>query len=163
MATTTTFALPNATGLSKTLEMLFGGTVPVATAKPLDTKPGSGNLVATFVSNDGKVVAAAACDVPFAANAGCALSIMPAAVAKDTIKTKKLEQTMLDNLYEVMNILSTLLMNEHTPHLKLATLYPDLSTLPADAKAMMGAAKGRVDFNVSVPRYGNGLLSLIAV
>ena len=158
---TTTFVLPNATAMVKTFEMLFGSNVPVTPAKPLDTKPGSGNLVATFVTDDGKPVAVAVCDVPFAANAGCALSMLPAAVAKDAIKTKKLEQAMLDNLYEVMNILSTLLMNEHTPHLKLATLYPDFGKLPADAKAMLGAVKGRVDFNVGVPRYGAGILSLL--
>lgn len=160
---TTTFALPNATGMAKTLEMLFGGNVPVTSAKPLDTKVGSGNLMATYVGDDGKVVAAAVCDVPFAANAGCALSMLPPGAAKDTIKAKKLEQTMLDNLYEVMNILSTLLMNEHTPHLKLADLHSDLGKLPPEAKALLGAVKGRADFSVNVPRYGNGNLSVLTL
>ncbi len=158
---TTTFALPNAKAMTQTLEMLFGGTVPVAAGKPLDTKPGTGNLIATFIDDHEKPVAVAVCDLPFAANAGCALSMMPAAVAKDAIKAKKLEQTMLDNLYEVMNILSTLLMTEHTPHLKLATMYPDPGKLPADAKALLGAVKGRADFSVNVPKYGPGALSLL--
>ncbi|MER2581337.1 MAG: hypothetical protein ABTR20_01275, partial [Candidatus Competibacter sp.] len=79
------------------------------------------------------------------------------------IKTKKLEQTMLDNLYEVMNIFSTLLMNEHTPHLKLATLYPDPGKLPADAKALLSAVKGRIDFNINVPKYGAGAVSLLTI
>jgi len=87
--------------------------------------------------------------------------MLPAGAAKDAIKTKKLEQAMLDNLYEVMNILSTLLMNEHTPHLKLATLYPDIGKLPADAKALLSAIKGRADFSVNVPRYGVGNLALL--
>ena len=158
---TTTFILPNAKAMAQTFEMLFGGNVPVTPAKALDLKPGSGNLIATFVSDDDKPVAVAVCDVPFAANAGCALSMLPAGAAKDAIKTKKLEQAMLDNLYEVMNILSTLLMNEHTPHLKLATLYPDIGKLPADAKALLGAIKGRVDFSINVPRYGVGGVALL--
>lgn len=160
---TTTYTLPNAAATAKTLEMLFGGNVPVTPAKPIDTKPAAGNLIATYIADDGKVVAAAVCDIPFAANAGCALSMLPAAAAKDAIKTRKLEQTMLDNLYEVMNILSTLLMNEHTPHLKLGILYPDPGKLPDEAKALLGAAKGRADFSVNVPRYGSGNLSLLVV
>ena len=83
--------------------------------------------------------------------------------AKDAIKTKKLEQTMLDNLYEVMNILSTLLMDERTPHLKLATLYPDLGKLPADAKVALSTMKGHADFIINVPRYGVGGLSLLVI
>ena len=160
---TTTYALPNAAALAKTLEMLFGGNVPVTAGKPLDVKAGSGNLVATYVDDDDQPVAVAVCDVPFAANAGSALSMLPVAVAKDAIKTRKPEQAMLDNLYEVMNILSTMLMNEHTPHLKLAILYPDPGKLPAEARALLGATKGRADFNVSVPRYGNGGLSLLTL
>ena len=158
------YVLPNAAELTKTVEMLFGDGAKVAPGKPLDVKPGSGNLIAIYVDDADKPVAAVLCDIPFAANAGCALSMLPAGAAKDAIKTKKLEQTMLDNLYEVMNIVSTMLMDEHTPHLKLGTLYPDLGKLPADAKAMLGAAaKNHADFMITVPRYGAGGLSLLAL
>lgn len=158
------YVLPNAAELTKTVEMLFGDGAKVAPGKPLDVKPGSGNLIAIYVDDADKPVAAVLCDIPFAANAGCALSMLPAGAAKDAIKTKKLEQTMLDNLYEVMNIVSTMLMDEHTPHLKLGPLYPDLGKLPADAKAMLGAAaKNHADFMITVPRYGAGGLSLLAL
>jgi hypothetical protein len=157
------YALPNATAMKETVAMLFGEDVKVTPGKPLDTKAGSGNLIAIYVDDSDKPVAAVLCDIPFAANGGCALSMLPAGAAKDAIKTKKLEQTMLDNLYEVMNIVSTLLMNEHTPHLKLTTLYPDLGKLPADAKTALSAMKGHADFIINVPRYGVGGLSLMVV
>lgn len=159
----TTFILPKATDVSKTLVMLFGGNVPATPGKPLDSKPGSGNLITSYVDDHGKIVAAFVCDIPLAANAGCALSMMPASAAKDAIKTKKLEQAMLDNLYEVANILSTLLMNDKTPHLKIDTLYPDAGKLPAEVREMLDAAKGHVDFMINVPRYGNGRMSLLAL
>ena len=44
---------------------------------------------------------------------------------------------------------------------ELATLYPDPGKLPADAKALLGAVKGRADFSVNVPKYGPGALSLL--
>ncbi|MFZ4791866.1 MAG: hypothetical protein ACOYMW_13420 [Candidatus Competibacteraceae bacterium] len=157
------YALPNATAMIKTVAMLFGNEVKVTPGKPLDTKVGSSNLIAIYVDDDDKPVAAVLCDIPFAANAGCALSMLPAGAAKDAIKTKKLEQTMLDNLYEVMNILSALLIDEHTPHLKLTVLYPDLGKLPADARAALSTMKGHADFIVNVPRYGVGGLSLLVV
>ncbi len=159
----TTFILPKAADVSKTLVMLFGGNVPATPGKPVDTKPGSGNLIISYIDDEGKAVAAFVCDVPLAANAGCALSMMPANAAKEAIKTKKLEPAMLDNLYEVANILSTLLMNDKTPHLRIATLYPDAGKVPAEVREMLSKAKGHADFTVNIPRYGNGCLSLLVV
>ncbi|CDH47141.1 MAG: hypothetical protein IPL59_26270 [Candidatus Competibacteraceae bacterium] len=160
----TRYALPNAAAMTQMFDMLFGGKVPVMPGKRLDTKAGSGNLVAIFVADDGNPVAAAICDLAFAANGGAALSMLPVSAAKDAIKAKKLEQTMFDNLYEIMNVVSTLLMNEHTPHLKLTTLYPDPGKLPADAKALLSAATaGHADFNVNVLRYGSGGMSLLTL
>lgn len=158
------YLLPNAAAMTKTVAMLFGDDAKVSPGKPLDAKPGSGNLIAIYVDDADKPVAAALCDIPFAAYAGCALSMLSAGAAKDAIKTKKLEQTMLDNLYEIMNIVSTDLMDEHTPHLKLGILYPDLSKLPADAKALLvAAAKSHADFIINVPRYGTGGMSLLVI
>jgi hypothetical protein len=160
---TTTFILPKAADVSKTLVMLFGGNVPATPGKPLDVKPNAGNLLVSYIDDDGKVVAAFVCDVPLAANAGCALSMMPANAAKEAIKTKKLEPAMLDNLYEVANILSTLLMNDKTPHLRIATLYPELGKIPPEVREMLGAAKGHADFTVNIPRYGNGCMSILVI
>lgn len=159
----TTFVLPKAADVSKTLAMLFGGNVPATPGKLLDTKPASSNVLVSYINDNGKVVAAFVCDVPLAANAGCALSMMPANAAKEAIKTKKLESAMLDNLYEVANILSTLLMNDKTPHLRVATLYPDISKIPPEVREMLSAAKGHADFTVNIPRYGNGCMSLLVV
>lgn len=156
-----TYALPNANALTETFEMLFGSKGTVAPGKRLDPKAGSGCPVATYVDDTGKTVAIVCCDVEFAAHAGSALSMLPAAAAKDAIKTRKLEAAMLENLYEVMNILSTLLMNERTPHLKLDALHPDPGKIPADAKGLLSKPAGRADFTVSVPRYGSGNLTLL--
>ncbi len=159
----TLFILPKAAEVSKTLVMLFGGNVPATPGKPVDTKPSAGNIIASYIDDEGKVVAAFACDLPFAANAGSALSMMPASAAKDAIKTKKLESAMIDNLYEVANILSTLLMNDKTPHLRIASLYPEVGKVPPEVREMLSAAKGHVDFTVNIPRYGNGCMSLLVI
>lgn len=131
------YVLPNATAMTKNVAMLFGDDTKVAPGKPL-MSPGSGNLIAIYIDDADKPVAAVLCDIPFAAYAGCAYRCCsPEPPRMRSRPAKKLEQTMLDNLYEVMNIVSTMLMDERTPHLKLGTLYPDLSKPPADAKALL--------------------------
>lgn len=158
-----TFILPKPLQLSKTLVMLFGGKVPATPGKPLDLKPNSGNLLVSYIDDDDKVVAACACDIPLAAYAGSALSMLPANAANDAIKRKKLEQTMLDNLYEVANILSTLIMDDTTPHLRIGELYSDLSKLPDEVQEMLRKVQGQAHFTLNIPRYGNGCLSLLII
>ncbi len=160
----TKYILPNAAAMTQMFNMLFGGKVPVIPGKRLDTKAGCGNFVAIYVNPAGEPVAAAICDFAFAANGGAALSMLPVNAAKDALKTKKLEETMLENLYEIMNVVSTQLMNDRTPHLKLTTLHSDPSELPDDAKALLSSKTvGHADFSVNVLRYGSGGMSLLTI
>lgn len=159
----TAFILPKPAELSKTLIMLFGGHVPATPGKPVEIKAGSNSTLVTYIDDDDLLVAACICDLELAANAGCALSMMPASVAKDAIKAKKLEPAMLDNLYEVANILSTLLMSDKTPHLRIGKLYPDVAKLPPEVQELLKKTKGKAHFTLNIPRYGNGCLSLLVV
>jgi hypothetical protein len=68
---------------------------------------------------------------------------------------------MLDDLYEVMNILSTLLMNEHTPTSNWKPCIPILARCPPPPRGLLSKPAGRADFTVNVPRYGNGNLALL--
>ena len=69
---------------------------------------------------------------------------------------------MVGNLTEIMNICSRLLMTDTSPHLRLARLYPAKS-LEAPVNAVLSGAKGRVDFEVNVPKYGPGTLGVVSV
>ncbi len=157
------FIVPKPAQISKTLVMLFGGKVPATPGKPVDYKPNSGNILVTYIDDDDKLVAACVCDIPLAANAGCALSMLPANAAKDAIKHKKLEPAMLENLYEVANILSTLIMDDTTPHLRIGELYADLSKLPPEVQELLRKVQGKAHFTLNIPRYGNGCLSLLVL
>jgi hypothetical protein len=61
---------------------------------------------------------------------------------------------------EVMNICSRLLMDNNTPHLKLEELYPR-KALPAHAAGLLAAPKTRVQFQVSLPKYGGGVMTFL--
>ena len=153
--------VPDAAQVKDLLGFLFDG-IAVKAAPKLDISPNSGNFLAVYVADDGAPVALAACNMGFAANAGAALSMLPPNAAKDAVKSKLLTPAMNDNLREVMNICSRLMMRDGSGHLRLDQVFQSKS-LPAAAAAMVSAATGRADFEVTLGKYGAGALSLLTV
>jgi hypothetical protein len=158
---TTLHPVPDAKGVKSLLGMLFDG-MEVKPGAKLDATAAGGAYIAVFVADDGKPVALCACDMALAAYASAALSMLPAGVAKDAVKSKELTDVMQANLREIMNIASRLLLTDASPHLKLAQVYT-AKALPADAAAIVGGAKGRIDFEVGIAKYGNGILSVMTL
>jgi hypothetical protein len=153
--------LPDAVQIKELLGFLFDGlTVKAATAK-LDASAASANFVAVYVTDDGMPRALCACDLSFAANGGAALSMLPPTAAKDAIKAKELTSTMRDNLREVMNICTRLVLKDGSPHLRLQEVFP-AKQVPAPAAAITGS-KTRVDFEVGLGKYGSGALAVISL
>jgi hypothetical protein len=155
---TTRYPLADAIKIKTMLGFLFDG---------LDVKPGKkldllgATWVGLYVADDGKPVAACVVDSSLAAYSSAALSMLPPNLAKEAIKSGDLSVPMLANLYEIMNICSRLLMSDSSPHLKLDTVSCHRTPDPA-AKPLLGAAKGRADFEISLPKYGSGSLALIS-
>lgn len=157
----TTYPLPDAAKVKQMLGLLFDG-LEVKPGKKFDITPPSGSWVGLYVADDGKPVALCAADVLLSANSASALSMLPPGVAKDAAKSKELTDVMVGNLREIMNICTRLLMSDTSPHLKLEALYP-ATALPAGATAVIGGAKGRIDFELTVPKYGPGTLALVSL
>lgn len=155
----TTCPLPDAAKIRSMLELVFEG-LDAKPGKKFEITPASGGWVGLYVTDDGKPVAACAADSSLAAHAGAALTMLPPTVAKDAIKTLTLSDAMVANLHEIMNICSRLLMTDNSVHVRLAELYP-AAAMPATLTSVIGAAQGRVDCEVQVPKYGTGILAFI--
>lgn len=156
----THYPMPDTAKVKLMLGLLFDG-LDVKTGKKFDIVPPSGSWVGLYVADDGKPVAACAVDVALAANSSAALSMLPPAVAKDAAKSKELTDVMVANLHEIMNICSRLLMSDGSAHLKLQKVYPS-KAMPPELAALLGAAQGRVDFELNVPKYGAGTLAVLS-
>jgi len=155
--------LPQEIEIRQMLGMLFGDELEIKSAEtPLDTGADSNNAAALFVSDDGEPVTACICDLPFAAFAGAALSMIPKGGAEDAAKSGDLSETMLGNLHEIMNICSRLFMKSDSPHLKLENIYSSIKDLPENAREMVGTVKDQLHFQVTIPGYGDGHLSFLA-
>jgi hypothetical protein len=153
--------LPDLSLVRELLGMLFDGLV-VKTGTKLDVSPKSKGWVAVYVSDDGKPAALCACDIAFAANSGAALSMLPPGVAKDSVKTGQLTEVMVANLREVMNICTRLVLHEGTAHVRLDTVCP-IVQLPAAVAAIAAAPKARIDFDVTLGKYGTGVLAALVI
>jgi hypothetical protein len=157
----TTVPMPDAAKVRHMLGLLFDG-LDVKPGKRFDLAPASGAWVGLYVGADGAPLALCAVDAALAGYAGAALSMLPPAAAKDAVKAKDLSDVMVANLREVMNICSRLVMNDTSPHVRLEEIHPS-ARFPAGVNAVLGGQKGRVDFELNVPKYGPGTLAVVAV
>jgi hypothetical protein len=150
------YVLPDAVHLRHHLEMLFGDGLEV---HPAATLGADAPYCGAYRNNAEEPVAVCLCDKAFAAYAGAALSMLMPNDARKAAEHGTLTDVMRANLYEVMNILSSLFMNEHTQHLRMREMSTP-ATMDAAVKAIATAPSSHADFKVEIPRYGSGRLVL---
>jgi hypothetical protein len=157
---TTAYPLPDGAKIVQLLGILFDG-LDVKPGGTFDQTPAGGAWFGVFVTDGGAPVALCGADANLAASFGGALSMLPVAAAKDAAKARQLTDVMIENVREIMNICTRLVMDATSPHLKLDQLYPAKS-LPAPALALLGAPRGRREFQVQLPKYGGGVLTVLS-
>jgi hypothetical protein len=110
----TAYPLPDVNKIKQILGLLFDG-LDVKLGGTFDQAPAGGAWFGVFVADSGASVALCGADVNLAATFGPAFSMLPAAAAKDAAKSRELTGVMIDNLREIMNICTRLVMNETSP------------------------------------------------
>jgi hypothetical protein len=153
----TAYPLPDGPKIVDLLGLLFDG-LEVKAGGSFDQTPAGGAWFGVFVTDSGNPAALCGADANLAATFGAAFSMLPVGVAKDAAKTRELTAVMIDNMREIMNICSRLVMDAASPHLKLDQIHPAKS-LPAPAAALLGAPSGRREYQVQMPKYGGGVLA----
>ena len=156
----TSYYLPNDRETLGVLSMLYGDDIKVAADEDALALEDS-KLYGLYVDGEGTPVGVCLCDTHFAAYAGAALSMLPPGGAEDAADTGDISATMKENVYEVMNICSRLLMSDDTPHLKLENMYNDVAELSEEAVEMIKSAEAGSHFDIDIPNYGKGKLSLV--
>ncbi len=157
---TTAYPLPDVAKVIEILGLLFDG-LEVKQGGSFDQTPAGGAWFGVFVSDSGEPVALCGADVNLAANFGAAFSMLPVNAAKEAAKARELTGVMTDNMREIMNICTRLVMDNTSPHLRLEQIYP-VKTLPVPAAALLTPAGRRREFQLKLPKYGGGVLTLIA-
>ncbi|MEA3196531.1 MAG: hypothetical protein QOF32_583 [Gammaproteobacteria bacterium] len=155
----TAYPMPDGPKVAELLGLLFDG-LDVKAGGTFDQTPAGGAWFGLFISDSGEPVALCGVDANLAATFGAAFSMLPVGAAKDAAKTRELTSVMIDNMREIMNICTRLVMDAASPHLKLEQIYP-CKSLPAPAAALLGAPKSRREFQIQLPKYGGGVLTFL--
>jgi hypothetical protein len=155
----TSYPLPDGPKLVDLLGLLFDG-LDVKPGGAFDQSPAGGAWFGVFVADSGEPVALCGADTNLAATFGAAFSMLPVGAAKEAAKARELTAVMIDNVREIMNICTRLVMDATSPHLKLEQIYP-IKSLPAPASKLLGAAKSRREFQIQLPKYGGGVLTFL--
>lgn len=112
-------------------------------------------FAAEFANAEGAVVSLCLSDLPLSAAMGAALSMIPPAAAEEMVADGELTEMAEANLYEVMNMFSTLFMSDRTPHLKLTRV-----TRATECESVAASADFEIsNYQVDVGAYGRGNVS----
>lgn len=157
--------LPIQEGVRDLLKDLVGTGVAVDKTTPLvfDDEDNIRGVIAEYIDDDDALVALCLADHPFACFSGAALSMIPAAAAKESIRRNELPDNLLDNYSEVVNIISRLLNSSRSPHLRLGRVHVIPGDLPEAVVKAMAMPSMRRDFAATISGYGSGNVSLLLV
>lgn len=154
-------ALPVLKDVRDVLMGLTGSDVTLTAGQPVAgtaARPSYGLLV----TDTGALAAVAVLDLALAAGLGAALGLLPPGAAEDAVDEGALTPILQENLYEVVNILSSVYNVPGSAHVRLTTLHVHGEPVPPDAAALAIVIGRRVDVTVALGRYGGGGLSLVA-
>jgi hypothetical protein len=155
-----TSVIPVALTVRNLFEDLLGRDVNVSPGDPMTAADLPTGVFAVYTDTSQQLYAVLGMQLALAANAGAALGLLPAGAAEDSIEEKTLFPNLAENVFELCNVLTSLLNREGSPHVKLyQVIYPGME-LPNDVRAHLLALGKRLDLTVEVARYGKGKLSL---
>lgn len=142
--------------------MMIGRDIEVSPTDPVTLADGRPYYVAVYTTDQLTLGSIVVLDLNAAGNLGGAIGLLPAGGIKDAIADKSLPASAVDNLYEILNVASSLFNADGSPHLKLYQLYEPGDPIPADVAVTIPSPGRRLDLLVSIPGYGAGRIGLIA-
>jgi hypothetical protein len=158
---TTSSRLPLPKDVCDLLTALLGREVRSSPSGPVAVSPTRPAVVALYVDDRLHLCAIAAMDLPLAISCGAALALMPAHAAELAVASNALSAALEENIAEIVNIMTSLLVVPHAARLKLHEVYQPGTTLPPDVAALISTFGSRTDLTLSIPGYGEGSISFV--
>ncbi len=153
--------LPTNKEIRDLLSGLLGREVTLQPAAPLVVSPKKPASVGVYVDDSLVVRAVIACDVAFSAYAAAAIALMPLPATESSLAQNHLQETLAENLYEVLNVAASLFNVGNAMHLRLLDLHPAGAKLPGDVLMRTLTLGRREDLTLDIAGYGTGRMSVI--
>jgi hypothetical protein len=160
-ATPATTHVPTPKDVKEQLSGLLGREVSLSPTTPMSPGSTSSKTVAVYVDDRLTVRAVIACDLPFSAYAGAAIGLVPPTGAEAAIEAGTLDETLSENLYEVLNVMAAAFNAEGAVHVKLLDVHPAGGRIPAAVHIRLVPLGRREDFTVDIAGYGTGRFSVV--
>jgi hypothetical protein len=143
------------------LATLLGREMFVGPAPPLAPGPRRPTTIGVYVDDLLRVTAVLCTDLALSARAAAALGLLPAAVAEEAIRARTLDESLRENLHEVLNVAGSLFNAAGADHLRLYAMHAAGDPTPPDPQARALTLGRRVDLAVEVSGYGPGRFSMV--
>jgi len=119
-------------------------------------------IVVASYQDDGDVVKGLCiCDIQAANRMGSALTMIPVELANKSITNHEVNDDILNNMKEVMNIITGFLNAPDLPQLKLKEVLAFTNDLPEALTPLASDPSMRLDLEINIQNYGQGNLSIL--
>ena len=159
---TTTKRPPRPLEVQSTISGLLGTAVTVTPTKPFVVTADRLATVAVYATVDGAEGVVVLCDLRLAAGAGAALAMLEAAEAEAGVRDGTVDEALLENLHEVLNVMTSLLNPKGGSRVKLRALHAPPLRLANDVRVAVLRPGWRLDLDVAIEGYPGGGLSFLA-
>jgi hypothetical protein len=155
--------LPAEIDVRRLLVDLLGRDVALHLATPFAPGPKLPATFAVYVDDAMRIAAVVTCDLAFSARAGAALGLVPTRVVQRNLEAGSLDETLRENLYEVLNVTAALFNLRPSAHLRLHTVHHVGDPVPPRVHALALTLGRRLDVGLDVAGYGHGRLSFVMI
>jgi hypothetical protein len=156
------FPMPKYERVKDVLTDLMGRAVKVERTEPVDLEGARTAALADYEAANGTVGLLCFADVRLANALGAALTLVAPSVVDDAVARREIDDPTIENLREVVNVMTTLFNTTDTPHLKFHAIHRLPGDLPADIETLFKMPRARRDYRVTVEDYGTGTLSVLS-
>ncbi len=157
----TNYPFPKPEAIRQIIADLLGREVTIVRGDAQVIERDTPAVVSDFVADSGNIAAICLTDLRLSNALGGALTMVPAAQVDESVKKWVVEPSNLENLTEILNVLSRLFNSDDCEHLKWDKAHTLPCELPDGTQSLMKAPMARRDYDVTVDEYGSGKLSIL--
>lgn len=142
---------------------LLGRNVDVSPAPPYAPANSEAWTLAAYVDDSYVVRAVATVDLELSVVVAAAIGLVPMRAVSAALAEQCLDDSLTENLHEVLNIAASLLNADGARHVRLHQMFGPGAPRPSEFRSAALSLGRRLDLQVAVAGYGRGRFSLVAL
>jgi hypothetical protein len=117
-------------------------------------------VTATYLGDGGALIAVCVCDIELVANAGAALVLIPAPVAKDSVRSRKIDEGLAENFQEILNICASIVSSSDNHRTSLGKVFLTQAARTPEVTQFIKASRTQSAVKLSITGYEAGRMCI---